>query len=395
MTEPRIKGVFSNSGTTPSDLFRHPFAEQADFFRRKLNLPSAHWDDILKDEHDRAFIVAGAMKADLVADLRVSVQQAIDNGKSIGWFRQQFDTIVKKHGWTGWTGENSPAGVAWRTRVIYTTNLRTSYAAGRWAQLTDPDTIQSRPFWRFVHRSVAHPRAEHVAWNGTVLPAADPWFSTHYPPCGFGCECIIEALNDRDLKRLGKSGPDKAPDNGTYTYIDRNGEPHVLPTGVDYGWDYAPGKSATENALSTQTSKLENLDTAVGVLNVAELVKSDIFAQFFSGHIKGEFPIAILNQADQTVLDAQSPVVLLSQESLAAHAAKHPEITLADYRKIQSIIDQGDVYKQGDARLIYITLGDVTYRAALKRTADGKKNYFLTLFKNEKGKPPLGAIRVR
>ena len=43
---------------------RHQFEEQIDFFRRKLNLPSETWRDIQRAAHDRAFMVAGAMKAD-------------------------------------------------------------------------------------------------------------------------------------------------------------------------------------------------------------------------------------------------------------------------------------------------------------------------------------------
>ena len=39
--------------------FAKPFTEQAEFFRRKLNLPSERWDDIRRDQHDRGFIVAG------------------------------------------------------------------------------------------------------------------------------------------------------------------------------------------------------------------------------------------------------------------------------------------------------------------------------------------------
>lgn len=54
-------------------LFSLPFAEQIDYFRRKLHLPSQAWDDLRTSAHDRAFVVAGAMKADLLADLHASI----------------------------------------------------------------------------------------------------------------------------------------------------------------------------------------------------------------------------------------------------------------------------------------------------------------------------------
>lgn len=385
MPEQSLRGVFAK-----------PFAEQAEFFRRKLNLPSERWDDIRRDQHDRGFIVAGAMKADLVADFRAAIQKAIDEGKSIQWFRGEFDRIVARHGWAGWTGEGTKGGVAWRTRVIYATNLRTSYQAGRWAQMTDPDVMAARPYWRYVHRSVEHPRLNHKAWHNTVLPAGDPWFNAHYPPNGWGCKCTIETLNERGLKRLGKTAPDQAPSDGTTAYtVPATGQPIQLPKGVQYGWDYAPGKAAAETALAARQNRLETLDNAIARLNVDTLVKSAVFARFFAGGLAGEFPVAVLSPADRAALGAESNVVLLSQESLAGHVAKHPEITLEDYRKIQAILDKGEVYKQGDARLIYITIDGVTYRAALKRTADGRKNYFLTLFKNETGARPKPDTRIR
>ena len=168
--------------------FNTPFAEQLAFFRQKLNLPTEHWDDIMRAAHDRAFVVAGAMKADLLADLHGSVEKVIAEGKSIGWFRKEFAAIVGKHGWQGWKGEGSPEGFAWRTRVIYQTNLATSYAAGRYAQLTDPELLTLRPYWRYKHADgVANPRLQHVAWNGLTLPHDHPFWQTHFPPNGWNC----------------------------------------------------------------------------------------------------------------------------------------------------------------------------------------------------------------
>jgi hypothetical protein len=163
-----------------------PFSEQIAFFKDKLDLPTRTWKDLLGAAHDRAFVVAGAMKADLLADLHEAVLKGIEQGTTLEEFRKDFKSIVAKRGWTGWKGEGTPEGVAWRTQTIYGTNLRTSYQAGRHAQAQD--IAQRRPFWRYVHNAtVMDPRPEHIAWNGKILRADDPWWKTHWPPNGWNC----------------------------------------------------------------------------------------------------------------------------------------------------------------------------------------------------------------
>ncbi len=247
--------------------FNRPFQEQLAFFRQKLNLPTERYDDILKEAHDRAFVVAGAMKADLLADFRDAIDNAIENGKSIGWFRKQFDAIVKRHGWEGWTGSDSPQGRDWRTRVIYRTNLASSYAAGRWAQLNDPDLLKTRPYWEYVHNdTVQHPRPLHVSWSGMVLRHDHPWWQTHFPPNGWGCRCRVKAVRARKYEGA------EPPEDGVYTRKDRQGNNHVIPKGIDYGWDYAPGASVG-NLVGTIRQKLPAMPPPV-----AEGLKKDLDA---------------------------------------------------------------------------------------------------------------------
>ncbi|PTR03456.1 phage Mu protein F like protein [Nitrosomonas nitrosa] len=233
-TDPSIRGVF-----------RQPFKEQVDFFRKKLNLPTERYDDIRKSAHDRAYIVAGAAKADLLDDLRDATDKAIARGESIGKFRERFRDIVRRHGWHGWTGEGSKKGEAWRTRVIYQTNLSTSYAAGRMQQLNDPDLASRRPYWKYIHNdTVSHPRPLHVSWSGLVLHKDDPWWQTHFPPNGWGCRCRVTAVRPSEYKG------DKAPDDGTTTKKDSQGTLHTVPKGIDLGFDYAPG-AKTDTSLRT------------------------------------------------------------------------------------------------------------------------------------------------
>lgn len=238
----------------------NPFQEQLDFFRRKLSLPSERWDDILKSAHDRAFIVAGAAQADLVNDLHAAVARAIEQGTGLEAFRKDFNAVVLKHGWTGWTGEGTAAGYAWRTRVIYQTNMAASYAAGRWAQLNDPQMLASRPYWRYVHAdSVMHPRPLHVSWNGLVLRHDHAFWLTHFPPNGWGCHCRVVAVDAAAYAAAQAEGLDEPP-AGWDVIVETTG----APPGIDKGWNYAPGANANEPLKTFIDQKLIRLDAPVG-----------------------------------------------------------------------------------------------------------------------------------
>ncbi|HHA2661640.1 TPA: phage minor head protein [Stenotrophomonas maltophilia] len=218
-----------------------PFEQQIAFFRRKRNIVTESWLDVWESEHDQGFMVAGANRDELVADFATAIRKAIDDGVTLEQFRRDFDRIVATHGWDYNGGRN------WRSRVIYETNLRQSYNAGRWHQLQA--LKKSRPWWRYRHSdAVETPRPLHQAWDGMVLHCDDPWWQWFFPANGWGCQCYVEALNDRDLARLGKDGPDTAP---AVEFEQRMvgqrspGGPFLVETlvGVDPGFGYAPGRS--------------------------------------------------------------------------------------------------------------------------------------------------------
>jgi len=214
--------------------------EQLEALRLRLRrlVPTERWTDLMRQAHDRAFVVAGAQKADLLADLAGAVGRAIEEGKSIEWFRGQFDAIVERHGWA-YRGERN-----WRTRVIYTTNVRTTYAAGRLAQLRDPELQRVAPYWVYRHGGSADPRPQHLAWDGLVLRADDPWWSTHYPPNGWGCSCYVTAVSEGQARRMG--GLSEPP-------------PADPPGAIDRGWDYQPGAGVDEELRGIVADKTANL----------------------------------------------------------------------------------------------------------------------------------------
>lgn len=241
-----------------------PFQEAIDFFRAKDVVPTQRGAGLMGAANDRGFHVAGAMKADLLADLHTAVDKIMAKGITLKDFERDFERIVAQRGWTGWTGENTPAGRAWRARTIYETNLQTAYQAGRWAQVQE--TKARRPYLEYRHSDASiHPRPLHQSWNGLVVAVDDPWVASHWPPNGWGCKCRMYSIGPRDLKRMGKDGPDTPPDDGVDRYTDKlTGEVKTVPRGIDPGWDYAPGASLADQAKQISLDKAKTLPQGIG-----------------------------------------------------------------------------------------------------------------------------------
>lgn len=217
--------------TELSMVFKLPFDEQIKFFQDKIDIPTRKWDDLWKDQHAKGFMVAGAYRDDILADFHASVEKAIAKGTTLEKFRQDFDNIVARHGWS-YNGSRN-----WRSEVIYSTNVRQAYNAGRWAQLTDPEQLEVLPYLTYKHGDSKHPRPHHLAWNGTTLPAADPWWDTHYPQNGWGCKCRVYGSTKKEYEAAKAAGKGEAPKSE----IDpKTGE----PVGIDKGFGYNVGKAA-------------------------------------------------------------------------------------------------------------------------------------------------------
>lgn len=221
------------------------FDEAIRYFRQKVNLPTQTWDELWQGMHARAFTVAGATKDGMLTDFRAAIDDAIANGTTISDFRKSFDGIVSRYGW------DYVGGRDWRSRVIFDTNLRMAHAAGRWDQIQR--TKDARPFLRYIHTDGEHfPRPQHVAWAGTTLPADDPWWSTHYPPNGWGCKCYVVQLSQRDLDRNGWDVTGAPPTNMVSWTNPRTGAETMIPEGIDPGWGYNVGEAASGTRLADE-----------------------------------------------------------------------------------------------------------------------------------------------
>jgi len=370
-----------------------PPARAVEYFKAKGYAVTENWHDLWQEAHAKAFTVAGAMRLDVLQDLRDEVQSAIEGKVTLQQFRDNLEPKLRAKGWWGKqvrvddaTGEAQlvQTGSAWRLKTIYSTNLQTAYMAGRYKQLTD--NVRFRPYWQYVAVMDQRTRPAHAAMNGLVFRYDDPFWNYFFPPCGFNCRCTVWPLTEQWVKDQGVV----VTDSGKYLReawaVDRRTgfterisifkTPGMRVAGkTDLGWNYNPGAAAWQPALDTYDFNLARQ-------YVAGSVTGPGFARFVAGQEKGTFAAAVLRPSDKVLLGSKSQTVLLSDATLAKQAVEHPEIGLADYQKLQAIMDSGEVYRQGNVRLVFFRTDDgVWYRAAVKVTRDGNEIYLVTLFR--------------
>lgn len=212
-------------------MSKFTFEEQAKYFEKKLNLKTNSYLDVLGEEHDYYFVVAGANRNEVLVEFRKAVDEAIHNGETLESFRKRFDDIVSNTGWEYKGGRN------WRSRIIYDTNVYGAYNRGRLQQHIELSDVM--PYWEYQHNPNAHPRPNHVAMDGIIRPANDPFWRYYYPIKAYGCHCTVIAHDDDDLAMLGKkvSPPVELETEEKLVGV-RSGNPRVvtLPKGYDAGF---------------------------------------------------------------------------------------------------------------------------------------------------------------
>ena len=294
--------------------------EQAiDFFRKKGFSIGFRWQDVWAESQAKAFTAAGAMKLDILKDIRGAVDTALAEGQTLEQFKKELVPKLKKKGWWGkevevvdkQTGEVRTTRVdPWRMRTIYQTNLQSAYNAGRWkAQIED----DNRPYFHYVAVLDGVTRQSHRELNNTVLPKDDPFWDVNYPPNGWGCRCRVRALTERGLERKNLNVQDKSPgDIADDAFAFNNGK-NGIPDDVA-AWEKAQqvSESARENWIAdmqrpeTRQRVWDGLvdDAAAGNVNgrvrTMGYLKNELFNQVNADNAFAS-PIMVAN--DRTVAD--------------------------------------------------------------------------------------------
>ncbi|MCX7366772.1 MAG: phage minor head protein [Alphaproteobacteria bacterium] len=155
-----------------------PFREAiAALGRRTGNLkPSDRWTDRMHDEHAGEFTVARSLGYDILGDIEAAMNKALAEGTTLADFSKTLTPVLKAKGWWGKVesddGTVVQLGSQRRLETIFNTNMRTSYAAGRWEQIQR--TKADLPYLMYSAVLDKRTRPAHRSWHGTVLHVDDP-----------------------------------------------------------------------------------------------------------------------------------------------------------------------------------------------------------------------------
>lgn len=198
-TEALIRGIFRDV----------PFDEAIKQLADRVDMKAERFYQLADEAKARAFTVTGIAKVDALEDVRTSLQRVLEEGGTLKNWKDEIGAVLDAWNIGGWHAE-----------TIYRTNLQTAYQAGRYQQMTDPDVLLGRPFWRYVAVIDDHTRPDHRKMHGRVFAADDPIWNEWYPPNGFNCRCTVVSLSADDVKRRRldvetfADAKDLAPDEG-------------------------------------------------------------------------------------------------------------------------------------------------------------------------------------
>jgi len=225
--------------------------EAIEYFRSKGYAPPESrfsYRDWWGASHARGFVVAKAMQDDLIATIRQAVDEALAEGKTLEQFNNVLTPKLKAAGWWGQktmrdplTGEMRTVqlGSKRRLAVIFDTNLKTSYAAGKWTRIQR--TRKQLPYLLYTQIQRPTKRQAHTRFHRLVLPVDHPLWATHYPPNGYFCACTVRQMSKAMLDNEGLA-ISQEPQINHKTWTDpRTGRRLRVPEGITPGFDTNPG----------------------------------------------------------------------------------------------------------------------------------------------------------
>lgn len=372
------------------ELFQTAPEEVLRYFRAKRSLPTFDWRDIAPEEHAFSWTVAKSMENDVLEDIRAAVDDAIANRTPFEEFQKNLTPILQDKGWWGRRIQEDPRdgvpkvvqlGSPRRLRTIYWANTRTAHAAGEWER-----TQRNKRFLPFLVYTLSRAerrRFEHEGWVGIVAPVDDPIWDRLYPPNGWGCQCGVRQISQREAERLGWR-PDQPPVQLVVRpwRNKRTGQTVQVPVGIDPGWDTNPGKNRGRNVAEFLHGQVAAMPANRQRVAVEDIVGSPAMTGLLGGKMPaGSFlPVAQLPDAVVGAFQARNNLVWLSADSVHHIIDEHAERALGAeaFRAAMAVMSRpvGVVRRQRMA-IVIGAAGGRWWRAVIK-SANGGLEWWLT-----------------
>jgi len=389
------------------------------------------WHELWQDEHARAFTVSRLTRADLLEAIRQRIEASVQGDLSRRDFMRDVKAMLREAGWWGENRVLTPDGREVKTHfhprrlnLIYDVNTRMAYAAGRWERVQAAKA--SHPFLRYVTRADERVRQSHRQWHNVTLPVDDPWWQTHYPPCGWRCRCTAVALRAKDAEG-NPSLKRQAPDEPLVEWKNPvTGELRQVPYAIDPGFGYNVGEAAARwrGLIDAARDKVARYAAATGAGladDLAPLIERD-WAGWVEDVLAGRernrlgwlgvispLDLAHLKQAGIEPLSAEVMVRpgLLRGPKAARHARDGDEIPDALWRVLPALFRQArallvDV-KSGKPLWVLPGGGDGTAQLAMqvdfvtgrpKRTTNAMVSAYRVTLGNLRNRLREGSVRL-
>lgn len=312
-------------------------ADAIDYFKSKGYAIGFNWYDVQAEANARAFTVSGVLKLDILADIQNGLAPALNDGDTERDIERKLLPLLEQKGWIGKGLVADPeTGELWGKRLtprrigtIFSTNVQSSYAAGRWKQQVANKV--ERPYWQRVAVMDLHTRPRHALLNGFTAAADSPVWDYFYPPDGYGCRCRIRAFTKVQVEARGFAvhEPELYDIEQEYGIPGKTRTVKAMKIGgetytADPGFGFNPGKVAftpTLDKYATQAAR----QYITGSLTGPDFARG--LAQALAGDASPQqmYPVAMLDGAPdslRTVSVAQTAMPELSADTAGFVAAQ-------------------------------------------------------------------------
>ena len=231
--------------------------------------------------------------------------------------------------------------------------LRSARAAGQWERIQR--TKRTHPYLRYELGPSEEHRHEHVAWEGTLLPADDDFGTITSRPTAGAANGWVRQVSRAEAERLG-GRPGRPPRDEVEWTNPRTGDRMRVDRGLDPSWAGNAGRDRARLLAAVQARDIAGLAPGLGGAgprgdpgNGRERAAGAAVRPLKPGQRLGDLPVAFLPEGRARLLGAEPGAFFLKRKTakkqLKAHHRPNPKwpdsppIDLDDYRALQEIVD--------------------------------------------------------